>query len=90
MSRIHILIDEVEKARFRLQASREGKSLGAWLRDAARERLRQVEFQGRVENVSQLEEFFGLCDARETAPEPDWSEHRRVIDESRGSGLSAS
>ena len=90
MARIHILLDEAEKARFRMQAARERKSLGAWLRDAARERLRQAESRGRIEDLDQLEEFFASCDARELRPEPEWSEHRRVIDQSRVSGLTAS
>ena len=89
VDRIHILVDEVEKARYRRQAEREGKSLGAWLRTAAREKLQVAESQMRIETPDELSRFFEACDAREQRPEPDWAEHRRVIDRSRIAGLDA-
>ncbi len=89
MDRIHILVDEAEKARYRRQAERERKSLGAWLREAAREKLEVAESQMRIETSDELSRFFDACDAREQRPEPDWAEHRRVIDQSRAAGLSA-
>ncbi len=89
MDRIHILVDEAEKARYRRQAERERKSLGAWLREAAREKLEVAESQMRIETSDELSRFFDACDAREHRPEPDWAEHRRVIDQSRAAGLSA-
>ncbi len=39
MTRIQVLLDEAEREEFRRQAEREGVSLSAWLRRAARERL---------------------------------------------------
>ena len=88
MSRLHIVIDEAEKERFRHQAAREGKSLGAWLREAARERLAAANARPRLETAEDLRAFFAACDERERdrGPEPDWEEHRRVIEESMASG----
>lgn len=86
-ARIHILVDEAEKARYRRQAEREGKSLGAWLREAAEEKLEAAVTEERIETVEDLEKFFEECDAREGSPEPDWEEHRKVIEGSRRQGL---
>jgi hypothetical protein len=85
MARIHIVVDENEKLRFRTRAEREGKSLSAWLRDAAREKLAE-ESQVRLETVEELRDFFFACNRRETGTEPDWEQHVRVIKTSKGSG----
>jgi hypothetical protein len=87
MPRIHVILDEVDKARFRRQAEREGKSLGAWLREAAEEKLATASDARRIESLEDLEAFFAKCDDRETRPEPEWAEHRRVIGRSRLTGL---
>ena len=87
MVRIHILVDEAEKARFRHQAEREGKSLGAWLREAAQEKLVAATSRARLESVDELRRFFAACDERESAPEPDWADHRKVMERSRSAGL---
>lgn len=84
-TRIHIVVDEEEKERFRRRAEREGKTLSAWLRDAAREKLRQ-EGPLRLDTLKELRAFFAACDAREGRAEPDWEEHRRVIEGSARSG----
>lgn len=86
-TRIHILLDETDKARYRQQAEREGKSLGAWLRAAAEDRLRASEAVRRLETRDALEAFFERCDSREPDPEPDWHEHLQVIERSRNAGL---
>lgn len=88
-TRIHLVIDEADKARYRLQAEREGKSLGAWLRDAAEERLRQASAGADLRNAAELTRFFEACDARESAAEPDWDEQKRLIAASRVEGLGA-
>jgi hypothetical protein len=86
-TRIHILLDEADKVRYRQQAEREGKSLGAWLRIAAEERL-QASLQGRsLRSRAEMERFFLECDEREDGEEPDWAEHRSVIERSRVQGL---
>ena len=86
MARIHILIDEAERERFRRQAELEGKSLAAWLRDAARDRLTAAESPLQLRTLERLLAFFAACAARETSREPEWDEHRRVIEQSIGSG----
>lgn len=87
MTRIHILLDDAEKERFRRQAEREGKSLSAWLRDAGLERLAAGERRRSLDTLDELHAFFAACDARERGREPDWDEHERVIRESKRSGL---
>jgi len=87
-TRIHILVDEADKIRYRTQAEREGKSLGAWLREAADEKLAAV-YEPALETVEELDRFFAACDARETGTEPDWDQHRAVIERSRTEGLDA-
>ena len=87
VSRIHIVLPEPDKARYAAQAAREGKSLGAWLRAAAEERLRRSRSVTRLETVEDLDAFFAACDARETGREPDWEEHLRVMTRSRTEGL---
>jgi hypothetical protein len=86
-SRIHILLDASEKARYRRQAEREGKSLGAWLRAAAEDRLRAAEQGPSLRTRAELARFFEGCDAREHGREPDWTEHRETIERSRRDGL---
>lgn len=86
-ARIHILVEQAEKARYRQQAEREGKSLGAWLREAAEEKLAAAASHRRIETAEELERFFAECDDREARPEPDWTEHEKVIERSRGRGL---
>jgi len=87
MTRIHILLDESEKERYRRHAQRAGMSLGAWLRQAAREKLAAEEGATRLDTVAELRAFFASCDEREPEKEPDWAEHRRVIESSQRSGL---
>ncbi len=87
VSRIHIVLPGPDKARYAAQAAREGKSLGAWLREAAEERLRQTRNETRLETLEELNAFFAACDARETGREPDWEEHLRVMTRSRTEGL---
>jgi len=85
-TRIHILLSEADKARYRRQAEAEGESLGAWLRSAAEDRIRRSAERRSLRGRAEMEEFFGECDARERRPEPDWAEHGKLIDKSRGSG----
>jgi hypothetical protein len=86
-ARIHILLSEADKARYRLQAEREGKSLGAWLREAAEERLVVSAERSSLRTREDLERFFAACDAREIGAEPDWEEQKRLIERSRTMGL---
>jgi hypothetical protein len=87
MTRIHILLPEADKARFAQQAAREGKSLGAWLREAAEEKFATAADARSFARVEDLHCFFADRDRLEQAPEPDWEEHLQVMDQSRGGGL---
>ena len=74
--------------RFVDQARREGMSLSAWLRMAARERLEARQRVKLFESPDDVKEFFRSCavlDGPET--EPDWDERLRVMNESRGTGV---
>lgn len=77
---MHILLDRAEKERFRRWAEREGKTLSEWLREAAREKLAASSAGRALDTREALESFFEGCDARERGEEPDWAEHRRVIE----------
>jgi hypothetical protein len=90
VTRIHVPLDESEKERFRQQAEQEGKSLAAWLRDAARDKLAAAQRHQAIETVDELRAFFAACTARETREEPEWEQHRRVIEGSIRSGASDS
>ncbi len=86
MSRIHFVVKESAKIRYQAEAEREGKSLGQWLRDAADEKLAAA--RPRLFTVQELREFNAECDARRSdEPEPDWPEVKRMIAESKISGL---
>lgn len=84
-ARIHIVVDEAEKERFRRQAEREGRSLSEWIRRAAREKL-AGSGAGRPTTLEELREFWARCDEREERPEPDWEEHEAVIAASKRGG----
>ena len=89
MARVQLVMPDADRDRFVDQARREGMSLSAWLRAAARERLETRQRVKVFESPEDVEEFFRSCaalDGPET--EPDWSEHLRVISESRTSGVS--
>lgn len=85
-ARIHIVVEEEEKERYRRSAEREGRTLSEWLREAARERLRVREQDRHLDSLDALRDFFAECDRREREPEPDWDEQRRRIERSARSG----
>ncbi len=87
MARVQLVMPDDDRERFVDQARREGMSLSAWLRAAARERLKARQSVKLFESPQDVEEFFRSCaalDGPET--EPDWSEHVRVMSESRERG----
>ena len=84
--RIHLVLDPAEKERFRAAASREGKNLSAWLREAAEERLAASQTERGLRTPEDLAAFFRRCDERELGREPDWEVHRQVIERSIRSG----
>lgn len=86
-ARIQVLVDPGDKARWREQAAREGKSLGAWIREAAEEKYVASRARRRLRTVSDLQRFFAECDAMEgEGAEPEWEEHKRVIEGSSPAG----
>jgi hypothetical protein len=86
-TRVQIVMDEIERETFRIAAAREGLSLSDWLRRAARERLNSARAH-KLSSIDELKAFFDACDEREKGTEPDWHEHRAVIEESVASGRS--
>ena len=87
MARVQLVMSDDDRERFVDQARREGLTLSAWLRAAARERLEARQSVKLFDSPHGVEEFFRTCaalDGPET--EPDWSEHLRVMSESRTRG----
>lgn len=78
-------MDDMEREAFRRAAAREGLSLSDWLRRAARARL-QAAGRAPLQSVEELRAFFRECQQRESGVEPEWAQHRAVIEESRASG----
>ena len=77
-----------DRERFVDQARREGMSLSAWMRTAARERLEARQRVKLFESPEDVKEFPRSCaalDGPET--EPDWDEHLQVMNESRSAGV---
>jgi len=89
MGRFQLVMPDDDHARFANQASREGMSLSAWLRAAARERLERQSSPERFGSLADVDAFFAQCDAL-AGPEvePDWKQHRALIAESRRRGAS--
>lgn len=87
MARIDFFVTEPDKARYQRQAQRERKSLSAWLREAAEQKLVAATGSARF-TLADLRRFNAECDNREKGnQEPDWPEHRRMIAESKGPRL---
>ena len=81
MVRFHILLDDSEKEEFRRLAEREGKSLGEWIRAAARDRAAAAAAEHRIDSREALQDFFVECDRRTEGQgsEPDWEVHKDAI-----------
>lgn len=88
MARVQLVMPDADRDRFVDQARREGMSLSAWLRAAARERLESRQSVKLFESPEDVRAFFRSCadmDGPET--EPDWDEHLLVLNESRAAGI---
>ncbi len=84
MARVQLIIPDEDRDRFVSQARREGLTLSAWLRAAARERLEARQRSELFESPAALEGFFRACDALPgPETEPEWDEHLSAIAESR-------
>ena len=89
MARVQLVIPDEDRDRFVHQARREGMTLSAWLRAAARERLRERQRTKPFQSPEDLEEFFRACDSLEgPEKEPDWDQHLALISHSRTRGAS--
>lgn len=89
MARVQLVIPDEDRDRFVHQARREGMTLSAWLRSAARRRLEEQQVSEPFESTVDVEAFFQQCDALEgLETEPEWDEHLKVIEESRRRGAS--
>lgn len=82
-----MVLDEEEQERFRREAEIEGRSLSSWLRQAGREKLASRRAR-RLSTAKDLAAFFKACDLREKGREPDWDQHRAVIERSQRGGNS--
>lgn len=89
MARVQLVMSDEDRDRYFQQARREGMTLSAWLRAAARERLEARQQVAPFKSPGELEKLFRACD---TLPgpemEPEWSEHLTLINESRRRGTS--
>ena len=83
--RVQVLLEPSEREKFARAADRSHESLSSWLRDAGRDRLAREQRDGMM-SVSELREFFDTCNASDDKPEPDWQDHKRIIEQSIGDG----
>ena len=91
MARVQLIMPNKDRDRFVHQARREGMTLSAWLRAAAHQRLGGQQESRFFRNAGDLRAFFRKCDELEgPEKEPDWEQHLRVIEQSRGRGSSPS
>lgn len=84
-TRIHIVMSDTEKAHLERAARRAGKSLSAWMREAALSKAESAAARA-LGTADELRAFFAESDEREEGREPDWAAHREVIEASRRSG----
>lgn len=90
VARVQLVIPDEDRDHFVHQARREGMTLSAWLRTAAREYLDAQQRSEPFESPADLQAFFDGCDALEgPESEPQWEQHLDVIDESRRRGASS-
>lgn len=79
-NRVQVLLDDEDRRQFAGLAQREGLSLSAWLRRAGQERHALMDERLRFESRADLDSFFDACGRREEGVEPDWEDHRKVIE----------
>jgi hypothetical protein len=84
--RVQVLMTEAERETLRREAERQGQSLSGWLRERGVETLEAGREDKKISSAADLKRFFAECRRREKEREPDWREHQRVIDASRGRG----
>lgn len=90
LARVQLIIGEEKRSRYIHQAHKEGLTLSAWMRAAADERLERNSRYQLFESAEDIEKFFNECDELETkGQEPDWEQHRSVMDEVRKRGAAS-
>ena len=90
MARVQLIIPDEEKGQYIHQARKEGLTLSAWLRVAAKERLERNTRNDPFESIAEIKQFFAKCDKLESGgTEPDWEQHLFVIDETRKRGMTS-
>jgi predicted DNA-binding protein len=80
-TRVQVLLDQAEKLRLERGAKHLGRSLSAFMREAALHRLAELESKKSF-SKPELKEFFKQCNKLESGREPDWHEHLQVINAS--------
>ena len=84
MAKVQLVIPDEDRDRFVQQARREGLTLSAWLRAAARARLEDRQRSELFQSPADLEKFFMASDTLDGPEvEPEWDEHLSAIAESR-------
>jgi len=89
-TRIQVVLDENERELFRQQAKKDGMSLSAWMKKAAREKSEGKGREEKIDSAEELDAFFSACDVQEKGMEPDWNDHRKVIEKSISAGKAES
>jgi len=89
-TRIQVVLDENERELFRQQAKRDGMSLSAWMKKAAQEKSEDRGREEKIDSAEELDAFFSACDVQEKGREPDWNDHRKVIEKSINAGKAES
>lgn len=84
--RAQVILDEKEAAKFKNQARKESKSLSAWLREAGNKIIEIDKQKNHLKTREGLRKFFQNCNKREKGKEPDWREHKHLIEKGFKSG----
>ena len=87
--RVQVILSLEDRERFRREAMRQGLSLSAWIRQEAEKGLASAASRQVPGSADELQAFFDACDERESGQGPDWTDHRRAIDESTRSGANS-
>lgn len=91
MARIQLVLQDGDKERYLYEAKRDHKSLSAWLREAAQEKIEKIDKDRHrpFASVEELDDFFRECDAMNEGqgPELDWEDAKKIIEDSMIEGL---
>ncbi len=91
MARIQMVLSDGDRERYMYHAKREEKSLSAWLREAAQEKIDKhtKDDQRPFASAEEVRAFFRECDAMNEGygPELNWEEYKKIIEDSKIEGL---